>query len=264
MGRLFRHGRVGARLIAELDVIRQRDPSVGSRLEALLHPSVVALRTHRVAHWLYRRGRRIPARLLAMLARAWTGVEIHPGARIGHNVFIDHGAAVVIGETASVGDDVTIFQQVTLGSVGWWHDQSREPGSPRHPSIGDRVVLGAGATVLGPVHVGADSVIGALALVIRDVPTGTRVTAPLGATARRGASSPPDVSPSADATVARSAPGPLPGRTPAAWRQRPVRPGRLARSSERRVAVGAGHPGDSATGGTALSAIGESTPFPVW
>ncbi len=170
----------------DLRVVRERDPSIGSRTEALLHPALPAIWTHRVAHRLYRRGLRRTARLLANLARVWCGgVEIHPGARIGRGFFIDHGAGVVIGETAVIGDDVTIFQQVTLGSTGWWHDRRRPAEARRHPEIGDRVVLGANSTVLGPITVGHDSVIGAQALVIRDVPAGSRVLGPVAALAHR-------------------------------------------------------------------------------
>ncbi|MEN3537310.1 serine O-acetyltransferase EpsC [Microbispora sp. ZYX-F-249] len=170
------------RILAEdLRTIVERDPSVLDRKEALLHPVLPALWLHRVAHRLHRRGRRLTARLLMLLARAVTGVEIHPGAVLGRRVFLDHGAAVVIGETAVVGDDVTIYHQVTLGAVGWWRDNLRPDGERRHPVIGARVVLGAGATVLGPVRVGDDAVIGARALVVGDVPAGARALAPLGA-----------------------------------------------------------------------------------
>lgn len=155
----------------DLSVIVARDPSVRTRAEALLHPALPALWTHRLAHALYTRGHRQLARLLAYLARAVTGgIEIHPGARLGRRVFIDHGAAVVIGETAEVGDDVTIFHQVTLGSVGWWRDGRRAAGARRHPVVGDRVVLGTNAIVLGPVTVGDDALVGAGSLVLGDVP----------------------------------------------------------------------------------------------
>ncbi|MGK5113684.1 serine O-acetyltransferase EpsC [Geodermatophilus sp. CPCC 205506] len=167
-----------ARAVEDLTTIVARDPSVRSRGEALLHPALPALWSHRVAHVLHRRGWRRGARALAGLARAASGgVEIHPGARLGRRVFIDHGAALVIGETAVVGDDVTIFHQVTLGAVGWWRDAERDDGERRHPSIGDRVVLGAGATVLGPVTVGDDALIGASALVQTSVPVSARVLA---------------------------------------------------------------------------------------
>ncbi|MGV9597105.1 serine O-acetyltransferase EpsC [Streptosporangium sandarakinum] len=163
----------------DLRTIVERDPSIRNRREALLHPVLPAMLLHRVAHRLYRRDRRLAARFLMLLARGFTGVEIHPGAVLGRRVFVDHGAAVVIGETAVVGDDVTIYHQVTLGAVGWWRDNRRAGGERRHPVIGDRVVLGVGATVLGPVRVGDDAVIGARALVLGDVPAGARALAPV-------------------------------------------------------------------------------------
>ncbi|MGX1541279.1 serine O-acetyltransferase EpsC [Streptomyces adustus] len=163
----------------DLSVIVERDPSIRTRAEALLHPALPALWTHRLAHALYTRGHRQLARILAYLARAVTGgIEIHPGATLGRRVFIDHGAAVVIGETARVGEDVTIFHQVTLGAVGWWRDERRDPGARRHPVVGDRVVLGTNAIVLGPVTVGDDALVGAGSLVLGDVPPGARVMAP--------------------------------------------------------------------------------------
>lgn len=162
----------------DLRVVIERDPSIRSRREALLHPALPALWTHRVAHRLHRRGHRITARLLAYGARRATGVEIHPGAELGRRVFIDHGAAVVIGETAQVGDDVTIYHQVTLGAVGWWSDVKRPEGERRHPCVGNGVVLGTNATVLGPVTIADHAVIGAQALVNKDVPAYARVLAP--------------------------------------------------------------------------------------
>lgn len=168
----------------DLRTVLARDPSVRSRREALLHPALPAVWAHRVAHRLHHRGWRVAARLAMVLVRAVTGVEIHPGATLGRRVFIDHGAAVVIGETALVGDDVTMYHQVTLGAVGWWRDRHRAEGDRRHPVVGPRVVLGANATVLGPVTVGADAVVGAQALVIADVPPGARVLAPAANTYR--------------------------------------------------------------------------------
>ncbi|WP_206322542.1 serine O-acetyltransferase EpsC [Streptomyces sp. HNM0575] len=162
----------------DLRTVVDRDPSVRTRAEALLHPALPALWTHRVAHRLHRRGLRASARALSVAARAVTGVEIHPGAELGRRVFIDHGAAVVIGETARIGDDVTIYHQVTLGAVGWWHDNARAEGERRHPVVGDHVMLGANATVLGPVTIGAGAVVGAQALVVRNVPAKARVLAP--------------------------------------------------------------------------------------
>lgn len=161
----------------DVDTVLARDPSMTSRLEAALHPSLPALWTHRVAHRLYRRGYRVIPRLMANRARYATGIEIHPGARLGRRLFIEHGSGVVIGETAVVGDDVTLYHQVTLGAVGWWRDNRRPRGARRHPCIGDRVMIGANATLLGPLVVGDDAVIGAQALVTRDVPAGQHVLA---------------------------------------------------------------------------------------
>ncbi|WP_329296223.1 serine O-acetyltransferase EpsC [Streptomyces sp. NBC_01455] len=165
-------------LVEDLHTVVERDPSVHSRAEALLHPALPALWGHRLAHRLHRRGRRLTARVLMTGARAVTGVEIHPGAVLGRRVFIDHGAGVVIGETAVVGDDVTMYHQVTLGAVGWWRDNRRRPGEQRHPVIGNRAVLGTGATVLGPVTVGDGAIVGAGALVTQDLPAGARALAP--------------------------------------------------------------------------------------
>lgn len=166
-------------ITADLDMVMDRDPSILSRSEALLHPTVIAIWGWRVSHLLHLRGHRRSARLVMVVARLLTGgIEIHPGATIGRGFFIDHGAGVVIGETVVIGDDVTIFHQVTLGAVGWWHDNQRPEGSRRHPKLGDRVVVGANATLLGPITVGHDSVVGAQALVIRDVPADSRVLAP--------------------------------------------------------------------------------------
>ncbi|GAB2928184.1 hypothetical protein GCM10027028_28820 [Streptomyces sundarbansensis] len=170
--------RLLAALREDLSVVVARDPSVRGRKEAILHPALTALWAHRVAHRMHGRGLRIPARLLARWARRVTAVEIHPGAVLGRRVFIDHGAGVVIGETAVVGDDVTLYHQVTLGAVGWWSDNKRPEGDRRHPVVGAGVILGANATVLGPVTVGDRAVIGAQALVNKDVPGGARVLAP--------------------------------------------------------------------------------------
>lgn len=175
------------------DTVVERDPSIRGHVEGLLHPALPAMWAHRLAHRLHKRGLRLTARALMVLVRTTTGVEIHPGARLGRRVFIDHGAAVVIGETAVVGDDVTIYHQVTLGAVGWWRDNLRPSGERRHPEIGRNVVLGTGATVLGPISVGDDAVIGACALVVNDVPGRAAALAPTAAvstshTLRRSAS----------------------------------------------------------------------------
>jgi serine O-acetyltransferase len=154
-------------LTAYLDSIKARDPAPHSRWEVLLYPGLWALGFHRVAHWLYRGDLYFLARLVNHLGRFFTAIDIHPGAVIGRNFFIDHGF-VVIGETAEIGDDVTIYQQVTLGGT---NPTGGEPGK-RHPTIGNGVIIGSGAQVLGPIHVGARARIGANAVVTKEVPEG--------------------------------------------------------------------------------------------
>jgi len=144
--------------------VLERDPAARSRLEVLLvYSGLHAIWIYRITHWLWQHNLRFLGRYLAQLARWLTGIEIHPGARIGSGFFIDHGMGVVIGETAEVGDDVTIYHGVTLGGT------SLEKGK-RHPTIGDRVVIGAGAKVLGNITIGADSRIGANAVVVKTAP----------------------------------------------------------------------------------------------
>jgi serine O-acetyltransferase len=154
-------------LLAYLDSIKARDPAPRSRWEVLLYPGVWALGFHRVAHWLFRGELYFPARLVNHLARMLTAIDIHPGAVIGRNFFIDHGF-VVIGETAEIGDDVTIYQHVTLGGTSP-HDGV---GGKRHPTIEDGAVLGSGAQVLGPITVGKRARVGANSVVTRDVAEG--------------------------------------------------------------------------------------------
>ena len=149
----------------DLHAARDRDPAARSLLEvALLYPGVHAIWAHRVAHWLWLRDQRFAGRAVSQMARKFTGIEIHPGAKLGSGLFIDHGMGVVIGETAVVGDDVTIYHGVTLGGT------TLDRGHKRHPTIGDRVIIGAGAKVLGAITVGADSRIGANSVVVRPVP----------------------------------------------------------------------------------------------
>ncbi|MBU6213712.1 MAG: serine O-acetyltransferase [Actinomycetales bacterium] len=144
-----------------------KDPAARTSLEVVLtYPGVHALWAHRVANRMWRRGWLLPARILAAVARRHTGIEIHPAASIGRRLFIDHGMGVVVGETAVIGDDVTVFHGVTLGGT-------RAYAGRRHPHVGDRVVVGAGATVLGPIVVGDDARIGAGAVVLADVPART-------------------------------------------------------------------------------------------
>ena len=154
-------------LSEDVDVVLRKDPAARSRAEvALTYAGVHAVWLHRVAHRMWRRGWLLPARALAAWSRRHTGVEIHPAAVIGRRIFIDHGMGVVIGETALVGDDVTMFHGVSLGGT-------RAVSGRRHPHVGDRVVIGAGATVLGPIVIGDDSRIGAGAVVLADVPART-------------------------------------------------------------------------------------------
>jgi serine O-acetyltransferase len=154
-------------LAEELAAIRLRDPAARSNLEILLaYPGLHAIGLHRIAHRLRGHGLPLLARIVSHLNRFLTGIEIHPGATIGRRVFIDHGMGVVIGETAVVGDDVTLYQGVTLGGTG------QEKGK-RHPTLGNGVVVGVGAKVLGAVTVGEGAKIGGGAVVTRDVPPHT-------------------------------------------------------------------------------------------
>lgn len=154
-------------LIAYLDSIKSRDPAPRSRWEVLIYPGVWALGLHRVAHALFKARLFFVARLVNHLSRFLTAIDIHPGARIGRNFFIDHGF-VVIGETAEIGDNVTIYQCVTLGGT----DPANGIAGKRHPTLSDGVIIGSGAQVLGPIIVGPRARVGANAVVTRDVPEG--------------------------------------------------------------------------------------------
>src|ERR1043165_8812377 len=154
-------------LVAYLDSIKARDPAPRSRAEILLYPGVWALGYHRIAHALFRNRLYFLARVVNHGSRFVTAIDIHPGAKIGRNFFIDHGF-VVIGETAEIGDDVTIYQCVTLGGTNPTHGLAGK----RHPTIEDGAILGSGANVLGPIIVGAKARIGANSVVTRDVPAG--------------------------------------------------------------------------------------------
>ncbi len=155
------------RLLTYLDAVKSRDPAARSRLEILLYPGVWALAFHKVGHALYRARLFLLARMVNHVGRFLTAIDIHPGARIGRNFFIDHGF-VVIGETAEIGDDVTIYQCVTLGGT----DPANGIPGKRHPTLADGVIIGSGAQVLGPIHVGRRARIGANAVVTRDVAEG--------------------------------------------------------------------------------------------
>lgn len=142
------------------------DPAARNVLEvALTYPGVHAVWAYRLAHMLFKKNFKLLARIVSSISRSYTGVDIHPGARLGRRLFIDHANGVVIGETTKIGTDCVLFHQVTLGGV------SMSKGK-RHPTLGDRVMVGAGAKVLGPIHVGSDSRIAANAVVVRDVPAG--------------------------------------------------------------------------------------------
>ncbi|MEO5373656.1 MAG: serine O-acetyltransferase [Alphaproteobacteria bacterium] len=153
-------------LAEEIDSIIARDPAARSRIEVILcYPGFHAVLIYRLAHGLWRHGFKLAARFLSHLAKMVTGVEIHPGATIGRRLFIDHATGVVIGQTAEIADDVTLYQGVTLGGTSLHRGK-------RHPTIGDGVIVGAGAQVLGPITVGAGARIGANAVVIDDVAAG--------------------------------------------------------------------------------------------
>ncbi|OBJ51632.1 serine O-acetyltransferase [Mycobacterium sp. 1423905.2] len=148
----------------DIQAARERDPARPGTLEVILaYPGVHAVWGHRISHWLWGRDARVGARVVAEITRIFTGVDIHPGAEIGGGLFIDHATGVVIGETAEVGEDVTIFHGVTLGGTG------ADTGK-RHPTVGDRVVIGAGAKVLGPIKIGDGSRVGANSVVVKEVP----------------------------------------------------------------------------------------------
>jgi len=153
----------------DIKCVKERDPAARTGIEVLLCcPGVWARMWHIPAHWLHNHNCKLLARVISQFTRWITGVEIHPGATIGKRCMIDHGMAVVIGETAEVGDDVTIYQGVTLGGTG------KDVGK-RHPTIGDRVIISSGAKVLGPFKVGNDVKIGAGAVVLKEVPDGCTV-----------------------------------------------------------------------------------------
>lgn len=147
----------------------ERDPAARTTFEVLTtYPGVHAILIYRLAHRLWRSGWRYPARLLAFVARLLSNVDIHPGAVIGPRLFIDHGAGVVIGETAEIGEDVTLYHGVTLGGTSWRKGK-------RHPTLGDGVLVGAGAKILGPISIGAGARVGANSVVVQDVPAGCTV-----------------------------------------------------------------------------------------
>ena len=150
----------------DLDRVLETDPAARSKIEVfILYPCIHAVIAYRISHALYKARLFFLARLISQLSRFFTGIEIHPGATIGKGLFIDHGMGVVIGETAEIGDNVTLYHGVTLGGTG------KDKGK-RHPTIGNNVVVGAGAKVLGPINIGNDAKIGANSVVLKDVPAG--------------------------------------------------------------------------------------------
>ena len=154
-----------------LESIKSRDPAAKSVLSIVLtYPGVKAVFFHKLAHFFYVAGFDLIARIISQTIRFFTGIEIHPGAKIGKNLFIDHGMGVVIGETSEIGDNVTIYHAVTLGGSSPSIDSERQRHEKRHPTIGNDVVIGSGAQVIGPVNVGNGARIAANAVVVKDVP----------------------------------------------------------------------------------------------
>lgn len=159
-------------LIQDAKLIAQRDPAAKSTFEVmLLYPGFHAIFFHRIAHWLYKRKCFFLARATSQLSRFITGVEIHPGAKVGRGLFLDHGMGIVVGETAEIGDNCTIYHGVTLGGTG------KDKGK-RHPTVGNNVLIGAGAQLLGPIKIGDGAMIGAGSVVLDEVEAGTTVTGP--------------------------------------------------------------------------------------
>ncbi|MCV7440611.1 serine O-acetyltransferase [Mycobacterium paraense] len=170
----------------DIRAARERDPARPTTLEVIFaYPGVHAVWAHRISHWLWQRNARVAARTLAEITRILTGVDIHPGALLGAGLFIDHATGVVIGETAEVGEDVHMYHGVTLGGSG------AETGK-RHPTVGDRVTIGAGAKVLGAIKIGDDSRIGANAVVVKPVPSGSVVVGVPGQVISRAGRGTPD------------------------------------------------------------------------
>ncbi len=172
------------RIRDEIAVVRERDPAIHSDLEVLLYPSFWAVFWYRIAHKQYLKKHYFRARAISQHAVRKTGIEIHPGARIGKGLFIDHGTGVIIGETTIIGDNVTLFQGVTLGGTG------KEQGK-RHPTLGNNVMVSAGAKVLGSFKVGANSIIGAGSVVLEEVPPNCTVVGVPGRIVKRHDSSAP-------------------------------------------------------------------------
>ena len=154
-----------------LESIKKRDPAAKSIMSIILtYPGVKAVFFHQISNFFYKAGFDLIARIISQTIRFFTGIEIHPGAKIGKNLFIDHGMGVVIGETSEIGDNVTIYHNVTLGGSSPSIDSERQRHEKRHPTIGNDVVIGSGAQIIGPIKVGNNSRIAANAVVVKDVP----------------------------------------------------------------------------------------------
>ena len=154
-----------------LESIKKRDPAAKSIISIILtYPGVKAVFFHQISNFFYKAGFDLMARIISQTIRFFTGIEIHPGAKIGKNLFIDHGMGVVIGETSEIGDNVTIYHNVTLGGSSPSIDSERQRHEKRHPTIGNDVVIGSGAQIIGPIKVGNNSRIAANAVVVKDVP----------------------------------------------------------------------------------------------
>ena len=154
-----------------LESIKKRDPAAKSIISIILtYPGVKAVFFHQISNFFYKAGFDLIARIISQTIRFFTGIEIHPGAKIGKNLFIDHGMGVVIGETSEIGDNVTIYHNVTLGGSSPSIDSERQRHEKRHPTIGNDVVIGSGAQIIGPIKVGNNSRIAANAVVVKDVP----------------------------------------------------------------------------------------------
>ena len=161
------------RLKADLDAFLERDPAARSHLEvAILYQGFHAVVFYRISNWLWRQNLRFIGRFISQIGRILTGIEIHPGATIGCCFVIDHGTGVVVGETAEIGDNVTLYHDVTLGGVAPSVDSAAQIGTKRHPTLGDGVIVGSGAQILGPITVGKDARVGANAVVTSDIPAG--------------------------------------------------------------------------------------------
>ncbi len=157
------------KIMEEINVIKEKDPAVKNTLETILNcPGLHAIILHRFAHVLYKKGFFVISRVISTISRFITGIEIHPGAKIGKRFFIDHGMGIVIGETAEVGDDVTMYHGATLGGTG------KDKGK-RHPTVGNNVIISAGVKILGPIEIGDNTKIGANAVVLKNVPANCTV-----------------------------------------------------------------------------------------